>query len=64
MEGKKRSLGTIPTYFIDLTKHSTHITYTYFVREDNQFADALAKLIPMINPWGGPFNADNNGKEE
>ena len=43
------SLSPYQAYFIDLTKHSMHITYTYLLREDNQFVDALAKLASIIN---------------
>jgi len=49
MEGKKQALALYQAYLIDLTKHFTHITYTYLSPEDNQFADALAKLASMIN---------------
>ena len=43
------ALAPYQGHLVDVTKKFTHITYTYLPCEGNQFADALAKLVLMIN---------------
>src|SRR5918992_398825 len=48
-KGRSESLTPYQTYLEGIASKISQVEYTYLRREDNQFADALAKLAAMIN---------------
>jgi len=46
---KSKALAPYQAHLIELTKYFTYVTYTYFPRKDNKFADILEKLASIIN---------------
>ena len=44
-----KCLSTYQAYLVELNKHFTHVTYNYLARKTNQFRDAFAMLVAMIN---------------
>ena len=46
---RSESLAPYQSYIEQLSEQIEELRYTYLPREENQFADALAKLASMIN---------------